>query len=65
MFLTEEAKKRLDIMMDSFKLSSILDHLAASTFEAADSCDGDSRDALMQQAACISAAALFSKQWCE
>lgn len=53
----------LDQMLSSVHLHVILDFIAAKTYEAADSCDGDARDWLMQQASVVSAAALFCKTW--
>lgn len=44
-------------------LGTVLDYIAASTYEAADSCDGEGRDWLIQQASVVSAAALFCKTW--
>lgn len=53
----------LDQMMANVKLYTILDFIAAKTYEAADSCDGEAKDWLMQQASTVSAAALFCKTW--
>jgi hypothetical protein len=61
--LTDAEKAFLDTLMKEVWLSTILDHIAASTFEAADSCDGEGADALAQQAATVTAAALFCKTW--
>ena len=61
--LSEAQKDQLDDIMNSVQMSSILDHIGAQTFEAADAVDGDARDSLMQQAATICAAALFCRTW--
>lgn len=62
--LTDDEQHAIDVVLSIVKLSAILDHIAAATFECADSCDGEARDMLMQQASVVSAAALFSKTWC-
>jgi hypothetical protein len=61
--LADYDQRHLDDMLLNVKLHVILDHIAAATYEAADSCDGDARDSLMQQAANVSGAALFCKAW--
>lgn len=63
--LNEVEKNFLDAMMQEVHLGVILDHIAASTYEAADSVGADSEGGLwlVQQASVCSAAALFCKTW--
>lgn len=72
--LNEVEIKFLDSMLASVKLHVVLDYIAASTFEAADAVghpsnthasesDCEAGMWLAQQAATISAAALFCKTW--
>lgn len=61
--LSGEESEILDIIIAEVHAHTILDHIAAALYEAADATEDEARDWFLQQASTVSAAALFCKTW--